>query len=155
MNACATFTTKLLATALILGLGTAAQATPLINGDFEAGNLNGWTTFTTVNGTLGTGFPNVVSFDTNNDSVATNSAQFRVGQVSFQSGVYGGGGIYQMVSLGAGSLSISADIAALGGPVVSNLSGGLFELLLDGVLLDSHDFGRILATSPNSARSTP
>ena len=43
--------------------------------------------------------------------------------------------------LGAGGLVISADIAASSPLGITNLAGGLFELLFDGVVVDSHDFG--------------
>jgi len=46
------------------------------NGNFETGDFTDWTQFTTPNGILN---PAVVLFDTNGDSTATNSAQFRVG----------------------------------------------------------------------------
>ncbi len=128
---------------LLIAVARLANATLIINGDFETGTLAGWTTFTTANGTLGgTGFPNVVPFDTNNDGTATNSAQFRVGQVSL--GVPAGGGIFQNITTVAAPLTLSLDIAALGG-VFINASGGLFELLLDGSVIDSQDFGDISA----------
>ena len=134
------------AVVLTLGAMTAAKADPIINGTFETGDLTGWTTFITSNGgngTLGTGFPLVVLFDTNNDGSTSLAAQFRVGKVNGNGGAKGGG-IFQSVSLFAGSLWITADIAALGGSA-DNAAGGFFELLLDGVVEDSHDFGSILA----------
>ncbi|NQT11659.1 MAG: tandem-95 repeat protein, partial [Planctomycetes bacterium] len=49
----------------------------LVNGTFDSGDLTAWTTFTTPGGTLGgPGFPDVVTFDTNGDSVDTESVQF-------------------------------------------------------------------------------
>ncbi|WP_196519563.1 PEP-CTERM sorting domain-containing protein [Nostoc sp. WHI] len=116
------------------------SASPLINGDFETGDLTGWTTFTTPNGTLGEGFPNVVSFDTDNDGISSNSAQFRVGKINFVNNEYEGGGIFQNVNLSAGDLTISADIASFGGEIFNNASGGKFELLFDNVVLDTYDF---------------
>lgn len=126
-----------------VGMGE-AKANPLVNGDFETGDLTGWTTFTTTNGTLGPGFPNVVPFDTNNDGINSLSAQFRVGQQSFIPGQFSGGGIFQNVNLFAGDLTIEANIASLAGSI-GNASGGLFELLFDGVVLDSVNFGSISA----------
>ncbi|HLO86205.1 MAG TPA: PEP-CTERM sorting domain-containing protein [Nostocaceae cyanobacterium] len=120
-----------------------ASASPLVNGDFETGDLTGWTTFTTSNGTLGEGYPQVVPFDTDNNGTLSNSAKFRVGE-GFYTGIHEGGGIFQNVLLSAGNLNISANIAALGGRF-DNASGGKVQLLFDNVVLDSHDFSNISA----------
>ncbi|WP_392478162.1 hypothetical protein [Nostoc sp. C110] len=123
-----------------------ASASPLMNGDFETGDLTGWTTFTTPNGTLGPGFPNVISFDTNNDGISSNSARFRVGEVNFTN-QYAGGGIFQNVNLSAGDLTISADIASVL-EERTNASGGKVELLFDNIILDTYDFLDIDANIP-------
>ena len=121
-----------------------AEDKTLSNGDFETRNLMGWTTFTTANGTLGGGFPKVVLFDINGDGVATYSAQFRVGQKFNSDTSYEGGGIYQEVHLAAGDYVISADIAADDdGTYYGNAEAGLFGLLVDGVVVASHNFGAI------------
>lgn len=122
-----------------------AQATPIsiVNGDFETGDLTGWTTFTTTNGTLGTGYPNVILFDTNNDGTATYSAQFNVGATQSPSSQEGGG-IYQDVFLNGGNITISADIAVRYLGAIGNAQGGIFNLILDGTTLDTHSFGSIL-----------
>lgn len=129
--------------------GVAAEATGLVNGDFETGDLTGWTTFTTTNGTVGEGFPKVQLFDTNNNGTASNSAAFRVGQIDFEGsgGTPRGGGIFQEVSLGDGDLNISVDIATFD-TRGDNSSGGIFELLFGGVVVDSFDFGNIAENVP-------
>ncbi len=127
---------------LVLVMASASEAVSIQNGDFETGDLTGWTTFTTSNGTLGTGFPQVVMFDTDNDGSSSLSAMFRVGEVVHNS-TWQGGGIYQDVGLYAGSLTITADIAVLDDTVSGNYQGGLFELLFDGAMVDSHDFGYV------------
>ncbi|MGD2181950.1 PEP-CTERM sorting domain-containing protein [Lusitaniella coriacea] len=138
-------------TALMSGIvfTGSAEAAGLVNGDFETGDLTGWTTFTTTNGTVGTGFPKVRSFDTDNDGVASNSAAFRVGQVDFEEsgGTPRGGGIFQEVSLGDGDLNISVDIATLD-TIGGNYGGGIFELLFDGIVVDNFDFGFVAANVP-------
>lgn len=126
--------------------GTAEAGVQLIsNGTFETGNLSGWTTFTTAVGTTGT--PAVVDFDTNNDLVATRSARFQVGRVTAGSS-FEGGGIYQSITTVAGALTLSADIASAfyttNTNINENLSGGLIELLLDNVVVASHNFGSII-----------
>ena len=108
----------------------------MINGTFETDDTTGWTTFTAPGGTLGgPAFPNVTAFDTNNDSVSTNAAQFLVGD--------GGGGIFQIVEIAGGDLTVSADIAS--DAPLADSEGGLFELLFNGVVVDSHDFGAMNA----------
>jgi len=114
----------------------------LINPGFETGDLTGWTLFTTPNGTLGDGFPQVVLFDTNNDSIPSQAAQFRVGQQVLTPGVFEGGGIFQSVLLPEGAMVFSVDIAAAA-DTNSNAAGGLFQLILDGTVVASQDFGPI------------
>ena len=121
-----------------------ADHVPLNNGDFETGNLAGWTVFTTPNGTVGTDYPQVLSFDINNDGNATYSAQFKVGQVRSSDGTYAGGGLFQDVHLVEGDYNLSVDIAADdGGSLFGNDEAGLFELMVDGIVVDSHNFGTI------------
>jgi hypothetical protein len=121
------------------------------NGDFETGDLTGWTVFATAGGTTGAGLPDVVLFDTDNDSVATNSARFNVGRLA-GIGAREGGGIYQNVSiLASGNYLLTADVASLDVGGGSNADGGLFELLFDGVLVDSVDFGSITLNVPEYA----
>jgi hypothetical protein len=114
----------------------------LINPGFETGNFTGWTTFTTPNGTLGDGFPQVVLFDTNNDSIPSLAAQFRVGQQVLTTGVFEGGGIFQSVLLAEGPMVLSVDIAAADDAVLNN-AGGLFQLIFDGSVVASHNFANI------------
>ena len=132
----------LAALALLAVSAGQADANTITNGDFETGDLTGWTTFTTAGGTVGTGYPQVVSFDTDNDGNASNSAAFRVGRTSTPApGPREGGGIYQDIVTGAGPITISADIAVLLVTTAGdNADGGLFELLFDGAVVDSHDF---------------
>lgn len=110
----------------------------LVNGDFETGDLTGWTSFISTNGTLGSS--EVVAFDTKGDRVRTQSASFRVGQQVFQNGIYEGGGIFQTFDA-TGQIEISADIASRA--TDGNQSGGRISLLIDGNVVDTHDFGEI------------
>lgn len=132
-----------------------AGATELLsNGDFETGDFSSWTLFTTAGGDLSStgvpGAPQVTLFDTNGDSVATQSAQFSVGELpgTHVAGNQQGGGIYQSFSSSGGLLDISVDIAAGGD---QNTEGGVFSLLLDSVVLDSFTTG---TASSDFIRST-
>jgi hypothetical protein len=143
---------KVLAVAVAVAAFTAsaASAASVSNGDFETGDLTGWTTFTTANGALGDGLPVVTPFDTTGAG-ASNAAEFNVGQASFE-GVGNldpqGGGIYRSVTTGTGLFTISADTAALNRNAnTSNASCGLFELMLDGSIVASHDYGRCDASA--------
>jgi hypothetical protein len=134
--------------ALLLVAAGVAQA-QLVNGNFATGDLTGWTLFNTPQG--GSAItPQVVLFDTAGTGAPVNSAEFEVGQTSFPFGVNGneeGAGIYQNVSLVSGQLNISLDIAASDtNPSVGatgNVDAGTFELILDGNVVASDDFGYI------------
>ena len=123
--------------------------TPIIeNGDFEKGDLSGWTVFTTMNGTLGgPGFPDCVDFDTTGDGVATKSLVVKVGQREFKHDgtPLAGGGIWTTVWLEEGQAILTADIAsAYSSPTDRrNLAGGMFEILLDGNIIAHYDMGPI------------
>jgi hypothetical protein len=127
--------------ALVLA-SASASANLIANGDFDTGSLAPWTTFTTANGTIGT--PSVVSFDVTG-SGASLAAEFLVGVLSYDAGAQGGGGIYQNFTSGAGALSATLDIAALGNSDFANNSAGVFSVLLDGIVQATHDFGAIAA----------
>ncbi len=126
-----------------LALGGSDQAAALENGDFESGVLDPWTTFLTDNGTITdnvTGVPSIVDFDIDGPGGLPSSLalELRTGQITHFTGLPpAGGGIEQIVSFNAGELSISVDIAAVNPSTTDNLFGGFFELLFDGVALDT------------------
>ncbi len=131
-----------------LAVGGSDQAASFENGDFESGVLEPWTTFLTDNGTIGV--PSIVEFDF--DGLPPSLAlELRAGQITHFTGLPpAGGGIEQIASFNAGDLSISVDIAATNlktdnQPATDNISGGIFELLFDGVVLDMLDFGSLAA----------
>lgn len=116
-------------------------ANVFLNGDFEQGNFNGFNSFATSSGIANM---SIVSFDTNNDGANSLAAKFNVGADGVASvGTQQGGGIYQVVGLGDGDLSVTMDIAAAAS--TNNAAGGLVEVYFDGALVASHDFGSITA----------
>ena len=146
---------------LLLGASSAAQANLILNGDFETGTFANWTTFTTLEGVIGTpttpGTPEVALFDTDGDTVATNSARFSVARDTATSGSQEGGGIFQVFNSAAGLASISLDIAVERGNAGGNAEGGVFSLLLDGAVLDTFTTGSIAsgAVVRNSLSANP
>jgi hypothetical protein len=124
---------------------TIASGTPLLNGNFETGDLTGWSEFRTENGLLWGGrfsesHPHIVLFDVDGDGVESYSVELNVGTMS--PGDWEGGGIRQEVLLQGGDLHILADIA-MHPPDSDNADGGLVELLFDGITVDQHDFGDV------------
>ncbi len=132
-----------------LALGLAAimaggtEAGTIINGDFETGNLTGWNTFTTTNGTIGT--PSVAPFDVTGAG-SSPAARLDPGvELPARPGLNDGGGLSQSFTVAGGDYTFSADVAAYFDGVAgsTNDDGGTFALLLDDVVLRSIAFGPI------------
>jgi len=126
----------------VLLLVVNASANLVYNGGFEVGggSLAGWTVFTTPSGSTGRGLPAVAPFDTCAPDQVSNAAKFNVGTTDFPN--QDGGGIYQNLNLAAGSYQLSVCTAVLS-EVDTNQDGGLFELLFDGVVVDSYNYGYV------------
>lgn len=124
-------------------------ARAVVNGNFETGDLTGWTSFTYNGGVLeppGSGVFGVTLMPFPPDTFAV---QFQVGSAAFP-GPPGGGGIFQNVSVAEEkAVRVSADIAAWDsmGPF-SNADWGRFQLLVDGNVVDSHAFGQPPCCNP-------
>lgn len=118
-----------------------------INGDFETGDLTGWTTFTTANGTLGNGLPAIDLFDTTGNGPSL-AAHFNVGDAVYTQ-LQEGGGLLQDLVLGPGSYTFTADIASEDDPNGKvNGAAGIFSLLMDGTQLAQVDLGGFTAFAP-------
>lgn len=137
----------------------ASAATGPSNGDFESGDLNGWEVFTTANGTGSS--PVVDQIDIANLGVMTNAVKLSVGQVTPDDGgcgadaacrnasfgIFAGAGVRQSFEIDAGgeTLVVSANVAAAAPQSNDVQTGGLFELLVDDVVIDQVLFTGIAA----------
>ncbi len=142
-----------LAAAAALSIGTGAQAHLISNGDFATGDFSDWTLFTTQEGELRG--PAVVPFDTNGDGVPSLSARVSAG--NRLPGGFGvqGGGLLQEFTTGEAILTITIDTAVELALLPTDLQVpqvGVHSLLLDGVVLDSFDFGTQSGSSTTRVR---
>lgn len=130
---------RVILTAISVAVARPAAA-QLVNGDFETGDLTGWSSFLTPNGTIRAGFPIVTPFDTTGSGVS-NAMKIRIGQIAFVPGTPAGGGIQQdFVLANPGDFTASMDVAAALEQNFGNTQPGKFELLIDGQVLDVADF---------------
>lgn len=126
---------------------SSAPAATLVNGDFETGDLTGWTIALTENGA---NFQDdITSFDTNQDGTDSNAANFRVGRVA--RGVDGGISFSQTFSVTtAGIYDFGVDVAGAG-VAGANSDGGTFALFVAGSALDSFASGFVGSGETKSA----
>lgn len=140
--------------ALLAVSAVPAQAVEVItNGNFESG-LTGWTGFVTANGTIsdipgysgGTkDLPAIKSFDVSG-SGASNALALNAG-ANPSSATPEGGGVIQTFTTTGGTATFFANIADYWQSASASLDSiGLFRVLLDGVVMDSHDFGIVTAS---------
>jgi hypothetical protein len=144
-----------LSIAALLGVSAVpAQAVEVLtNGNFQSG-LTGWTSYTTPNGTIAEnpslpGAPqpqsaSVVSFDVSG-SGASSALFLNAGKINgpYNATPQEGGGVSQTFTTTGGLATFSADVAAFY-TRTSGASGlGLMSVLLDGIVLDTFDFGGV------------
>src|SRR5688572_684715 len=101
-----------IAALMIAGLASAASA-QFVNGDFETGDLSGWTVGFTANGT--TTIQEVVQYDIDGPGPLGTSfaGRFRVGSVVFVGGVLEGIELTQPLTLNSGvAYTFEVDVTA-------------------------------------------
>lgn len=131
-----------------------APAPTINNGDFNSGNISGWSVVATPNANISSGFPRVDSFDTDGDGTNSPAMRIRAGQTSFLSDDVAGGGLQQLVYLTGGDHTILADIASSNQSTGGNTGPGRFELWLAGQLVDVVDMNGALIEAGQTLRET-
>jgi hypothetical protein len=121
-----------------------------VNGDFELGNLSGWTVTPTTNGT--TTIQDVIDYDIDGPGPkgVTKAGRFAVGQVTFQSGVQEGINLTQNLNLTAGvNYVIGFDWSAYRDQGTgNNAEGGVFSVVINGALFGTQAAGQTGPTTP-------
>jgi len=111
----------------------------LNNGSFQTGDFTSWMLGSTANGTAGVGFPIVTTWPLG----GSNAAQYEVGQINYVNGDFEGAMLLQGFAASGGTLDLAFDWAAMGDGIHNNSDAGLFQLVLDGLVLNSYDVGHI------------
>lgn len=111
----------------------------VVNGDFSTGDLTGWTSTFTPNGTSNPA-ASVTSFDVTGLG-SSEAATLNVGLISFP-GQPAGAGIAQALTGGPGDYAFSVDFATFA-PRSSNSNAGTFTLLFNGIEVNSFNTGPI------------
>ena len=139
-----------LVTIVLLLLASPAWANLLTNGDFETGNFDGWTLFTTDNGGIGSGLamepPDVISFPTV-DGVDSLAGRFQAVRLETAGTSPAGGGIQQLLDTPAGTLLFGMDVAQLAEDTVNDPAGAIFNVFFDDMMITSIDQGTIVGGS--------
>jgi hypothetical protein len=119
-----------------------ALADTITDGNFETGTLDGWTAFTTSNGSVGAGLPNVTPFNTTGRGVS-DAAHFNVGEVNFDF-TQQGGGLFQIINVPVSGLYKLTEDFASQDNVGKNVDAGTFSILIDRNTVATDDLGSFL-----------
>jgi hypothetical protein len=138
-----------LAAAVLLSVAGAACGQSFTNGDFEGGTLAGWTVTNTANGVGAPGSVTTIDIDGTGGPLGPSpAATFMVGQQAFTSGQQEGVEMTQTLNLTAGvQYAVAFDWSAQRLASAGNV-GGIFSLIVDGVIIASVDAGNISGTEP-------
>ncbi len=140
---------------------SASAANATTNSDFETGDLTGWEVYTTPNGTGSS--PVVDLVDITGLGVITNAVKLSVGQVVDNDGgcgsdadcrngvpeIFEGAGVRQSftVTNDGDVAAVSASVAVMTPAGADAETGGFFELLIDGDVVDSALFEAVAGGS--------
>ncbi|RMH33517.1 MAG: hypothetical protein D6690_12140 [Nitrospirae bacterium] len=114
----------------------------------EHGRLVHWQAFVTANGTLGgEGYPQCVTATIDGTELKTESVRVKVGQLGGRASqnAWEGGGLTQTLNGDGRQVSIGAQVAVeyFSRSDRRNLAGGLFELLVNDVVIAREEVGPI------------
>jgi hypothetical protein len=122
----------------------------LVNGDFETGNLSGWTPYTTNSDVM----PTVDLFDTSHSGTPSYCASFHAGNNQGNFSI-GGAGIFQdFFAPLQGNLTLELDAAAYDPYLGPLATAGVITLFFDHVAVASVDFGSITGYETKYAHLT-
>lgn len=148
LRICGSFMTVVLFGGGSLMLLQPALAEVLNSVDFEKDALSSWNPFFTRNGTDGGNeWPRVVFFETKQEGHPSLCLTLKVGQVRYDpdQDPQQGAGLGLTIHTDDGRLALSVDVAVTyeSSTKKRNLAGGLFEWMVDGQVVASHDVGPI------------
>jgi hypothetical protein len=132
-----------------LAIAAGASGQSFVNGNFETGDLSGWTVTPTANGH--TNIQVVEPFDIDGPGPLSTSmtAHFQVGQVVFASGDQEGIELTQMLTLTAGvQYQLSINWAATNLNPTNNVEGGVFTLFAGTSDLMTQAAGALSSSTP-------
>jgi hypothetical protein len=140
----------------LLALSSAfAGAQSFNNPGFETGDFTGWSIALTSNGTTST--QSVVSYDIDGPGPLPTSlnAQFSVGRLISGNGGTEGVDLTQAMTLTSGvQYTFEFDWSAWRNTTTNNAEGGVFSVLVDGVLVSTVNAGSTSSTTPHYGHLT-
>jgi hypothetical protein len=134
----------------LAALAPAALGQSFTNGNFETGDLTGWTVTTTANGQTASQTVQSMDIDGPGPLGLSMAAQFQVGQVSSVFNDFEGIELTQSLTLAAGvQYQLSLNWAATRTGTVNNAEGGVFTLFAGTVNIASQSAGSTNSATPH------
>jgi len=138
------------AASMAAALAGHAAAQSFTNGNFETGDLSGWTVVNTPNGVGAPGSIQTFDIDGPGPLGSTFVATFMVGNVVSMPGNQAGVEMTQSLSLTAGTqYTVDFDWAAGRVSTTGNAEGGVFSVIVAGAIVGQVAAGGISGTNPN------